>query len=434
MDGIILKNITLDGKQVDISISNGTITEVSPAGSNPTPDLSEGQQSVPVQTIDCTGKTAIPGFVNAHTHAAMSLLRGVGEDMVLQDWLDHIWSIEAHIDEPFVLSASKVAAIEMIKTGTTTFNDMYWHSPMTRQAASEAGLGCLVSYTFLDGFDENVAARQRDECQKVVEMSKGWGPREHLSVSIHSVYTVSEPQILWVTEYARKNGLRIHLHIAETEQEVIDCKANHGGLTPVEYFDSLGVLGPDVIAAHALWLSEKDVEILGNRGVNCVHNVNSNLKLASGIGFLCKELRDAGANVCLGTDGCASSNNLDMLETMKTTAIVSKGWRRDPTSLPLQELLDMATVNGAKALGIKTGKIAEGWDADILIIDTDSTFFLSPAAFLPNFIYSAHSDCISSVVSGGRLVMRDRKVEGEGEILEEGWNALHKILKLNTKE
>lgn len=424
MDGIILKNITLDGKQVDITIVDGIITKILPAGPS----------SANVQTIDCTGKTAMPSFVNAHTHAAMSLLRGVGEDMVLQDWLDHIWSIESHIDEPFVLSASRVAALEMIKTGTSTFNDMYWHSPMTRQAASEMGLGCVVSYTFLDNFDEEVAARQRDESQRLLEMSKNWGKREHLTVSIHSVYTVSEPQILWVTEFARKNGLRIHLHIAETEQEVIDCKAKHGDLTPVEYFDSLGVLGPDVIAAHALWLNEKDVEILGKRGVNCVHNINSNLKLASGIGFLSKELRQAGANVCLGTDGCASSNNLDMLEAMKTTAIVSKGWRRDPTSLPLQELLEMATVNGGKALGIKTGRIAEGWDADILIVDTDNTFFLSPAPFLPNLIYSAHSDCISSMVSGGRLVMRDRIVPGEKEIIEEGRKALNTILELTTKE
>ena len=185
--------------------------------------------------------------------------------------------------------------------------------------------------------------------------------------------------------------------------------------------------GPDVIAAHSLWLSEKDVEILGRRGVNCVHNINSNLKLASGYKFLWKELKDAGANVCLGTDGAASSNNLDMLEAMKTAAFLQKAWRNDPSALHLKDLLDMATVNGGKALGLKTGKIEEGWDADIQIIDTDSTFFLSPGSFLANYIYSAHSDCISSLIAGGRLVMKDRKVQGEKEILSEGWKALETI-------
>ena len=141
---------------------------------------------------------------------------------------------------------------------------------------------------------------------------------------------------------------------------------------------------------------------------------------------------DAGANICLGTDGCASSNNLDILEAMKTTAIVSKGWRRDPTSLPLQDLLDMATVNGGKALGVKTGRIEEGWDADIQIIDTDNTFFLSPAPFLANLVYSAHSDCVSSLVSGGRLVMRDRTVPGEEEILEGGREALSFIANIRN--
>lgn len=422
MGKILLKNITLDGRPTDIRIEGGRIASILPA---------EGGLTVPegFESVDCSGKTAVPGFVNAHTHAAMTLLRGIGEDMVLQDWLDHIWRIEAHLDEPFVYSGTKVATLEMAKTGTTSFNDMYWYSPMARKAAEETGLGCLVSYTFLDNFDPDTAARQKDGCQAMFATVGSWGPRSKFAVSVHSVYTVSEPLILWATEFARRNGLRIHIHVSETEREVIDCNAAHGGLSPVEYLDSLGVLGPDVIAAHTLWLSEKDVEILGARGVSCVHNINSNLKLASGYKFLWKELSDAGANVCLGTDGCASSNNLDMLEAMKTCAITQKAWRNDPTALPIETLLDMATVNGGKALGLKTGKIAEGWDADIQIVDTDSTFFLSPGPFLANFIYSAHSDSVVSLVAGGEFVMRDRKVAGEEEILRVGRKELSLIEK-----
>ena len=189
-------------------------------------------------------------------------------------------------------------------------------------------------------------------------------------------------------------------------------------MSPVEYLDSLGVLSDNVIAAHTLWLSENDIKILAQRGVTCVHNVNSNLKLASGYRFLYNELRDAGVNVCLGTDGCASSNNLDMLEAMKTAAMIQKAWRQDPSAMPLKEILQIATLNGARALGIDAGRVEEGALADLIIVDTENYNFVSPGPFLANFIYSAHADCIDSVICNGKFVMRGRKVEGEKEILE----------------
>jgi 5-methylthioadenosine/S-adenosylhomocysteine deaminase len=198
-------------------------------------------------------------------------------------------------------------------------------------------------------------------------------------------------------------------------------------MSPVEYLDSLGVLGPDVIAAHTLWLSPKDIEILGKRGVTCVHNVNSNLKLSSGYRFLYSELKEAGANICLGTDGCASSNNLDMLETMKTSAMIQKAWRKDPTVMNMEEILAMATENAGKGLGLNLGKIEEGALADILIIDTDNYSFLSPGSFLANLIYSAHSDCVDSVICKGRFVMKNRVVPGEKEILREASRILKKL-------
>ncbi|MDY6183375.1 MAG: amidohydrolase family protein, partial [Candidatus Cryptobacteroides sp.] len=168
--------------------------------------------------------------------------------------------------------------------------------------------------------------------------------------------------------------------------------------------------------------------ILGDRRVNCVHNINSNTKLASGYRFRYNELRDAGANVCIGTDGCASSNNLDMLEAMKTTALFQKAWRENPKALPLCELISLATRNGADALGLDTGRLEVGMQADICIVNTDSSFFLSPGSFLSNFIYSAHSDCIDSLISMGRFVMRNRKVEGEERILTDARKELGKIM------
>ncbi len=414
MSDIVLRSITLDGKASDILISSDRISEIVPAGHGFSSDVPAGAEE-----MDCKGKTAIPGFYNMHTHAAMSLMRGIGEDAAnLQDWLNMIWMKEKNIGADFIYWGTKVACLEMIRTGTTTFNDQYWFQEAAHKAAAEMGIRSVISYVILDRNDPEEAARQREQCEKSYEESLKWNDGALFEVSAHAVYTVSEEMLLWAAEFARKRSLHLHIHLCETRKEVEDCRSLHGGLSPVEYLDRLGVLGPNVIAAHTLWLSDNDVRLLGEHGVTCVHNINSNTKLASGYKFRYNELRDAGANVCLGTDGCASSNNLDLLEAMKTSAIVQKAWRDDTHAMPLGELFSLATTNGARALSLDGGVIAEGKLADISIVDTDSTFFLSPAPFLANLVYSAHSDCIDSVIAGGRFVMKHRKVEGESEILE----------------
>ena len=410
MGTILLKNITLNGSQSDIVVSDGLISTISKAGE-------ATAAASGAEIMDCTGKTAFPGFINMHTHAGMSMMRGLGEDVCFQDGISSIWKIESKIDAEYNYWATKVAAVEMIKTGTTTFNDQYWFIPSARKAAVEMGIFPVFSYVVLDNYDKEKAERQKEECEQLYQLSREWKDDSIFSIAFHAIYSVSEPMILWATEFARKHNLNLHIHLSETRKELEDCMAAHGGLSPVEYLERLGVLGPNLIAAHTLWLSEKDIELLGKYKVNCVHNVNSNLKLASGYKFKYQELKDAGANVCIGTDGCASSNNLDMLEAMKTSAILQKAWRNNPKAMPLDELAAAATVNGAKALRLNTGVLEVGKRADILIVDTDNTFFLSPGSFLANFIYSAHSDCIDSVIAGGRFVMKNRVVPGEKEVL-----------------
>lgn len=423
MGKILLKNIVTEGVVSDILIDGNLIVGIFPADDAGCPDeFSEG-----AYLVDCAGKTAVPGFVNMHTHAGMSMMRGVGEDIAFHEWLDRIWQIESKIDEEWVYHATKVACLEMIKTGTTTFNDHYWYMSMGHKAALEMGLRPVLAYVICDRNDPQESERQKKQCRERYEESLAWKDDSTFAVAIHAIYSVREEMIVWATEFARSHGLKIHIHVSETRKEVDDCMALHGGMSPVEYLDSLGVLGPDVIAAHTLWLSEEDVRILGERGVNCVHNVNSNLKLASGYKFLYNELRDAGANICLGTDGCASSNNLDMLETMKTSAMIQKAWRDDPSAMPLNEIMDMATVNGGKALGLNIGRIEKGALADILIVDTDNYNFLSPGSFEANLVYSAHSDCIDSVICNGRFIMQGRVVPGEKEILAEAKKVLSKL-------
>lgn len=421
MGMILLKNIECKGRPVDILIDENRIAAVKPAGEVNVADSA-------CEVVDCTGRAAVPGLVNMHTHAGMAIMRGVGEDIAFHEWLDRIWQVETKIDDELVYHSTKIACLEMIKTGTTTFNDHYWYMPMGYKAALEMGLRGVHAYVVLDRNDPEESERQKVQCQEMYELAKAWGDTSTFCIAIHAIYSVREEMFVWAADFARERGLKIHIHLSETRKEIEDCKAQHNGMSPVEYLDSLGVLGPDVIAAHTLWLSEKDIEILGKRGVNCVHNVNSNLKLASGYKFLYNELRDAGANICLGTDGCASSNNLDMLETMKTSAMIQKAWRDDPTAMPLPELMDMATVNAGKALGLNIGKIEEGALADILIVNKEGYNFISPGSFEANLVYSAHSDCIESVICNGRFIMRDRVVPNEEKILEEARKTLKKLM------
>jgi len=421
MGSILLKNIAVEGVATDILIEGNLISKIDAA-------IDESALPHGTEIVECTGKAVLPGLVNMHTHAGMSMMRGVGEDIAFHEWIDRIWKVESRIDEEYVYHATRLACLEMIKTGTTTFNDHYWHMPMAHKAAVEMGLRPVLAYVICDRNDPEESERQKLQCSQMYDEAMTWNDMTQFAIAIHAIYSVSEPLMLWAVDFARERGLKIHIHLSETRKEIEDCKAQHGGLSPVEYLDRLGVLGEDVIAAHTLWLSENDIRILGERKVTCVHNVNSNLKLTSGYRFLYNELRDAGANICLGTDGCASSNNLDMLETIKTSAMIQKAWRDDPTAMPLEELIAAATANAGKALGQNLGRIEEGALADLIIIDTDNYNFISPGSFLANFIYSAHSDCVDSMICNGRFVMRERVVEGEKEILEQARKVMTKLI------
>lgn len=423
MGSVLLRNISLSGSAKDVLIHEGRISRIEQAGS-----ASSWNLAGDIEIMNCSGKVAIPGFINMHSHSPMSLMRGVGEDMVFKDWIQRIWEIEKNVDEDFVYWGTKVACVEMIRTGTTCFNDQYWFHEASYRAAKDMGLRIATGYDILEYLGESQNPRIKDECiESTGRCLSEWGDEAIYVLNFHAIYTVSESIMKWAGEYAREKGLKLHIHLSETRKEVEDCKRMHKGLTPVEYLDSIGVLGPNILAAHTLWLTDRDIEILAARKVNCIHNINSNTKLASGYRFRYDELRDAGVNICLGTDGCASSNNLDMLEAMKTSALFQKAWRDDPSAMPLDELMDAATINGAKALNLDSGRLEEGAIADISIIDTDNSFFLSPAPFMSNLIYSAHSDCIDSVMCAGKFLMRHREIEGEKEIYAQARKAIQKI-------
>lgn len=407
MGRILIKDIYLNGSQADILIEGNRISKIADKIENIYTDAT---------VLDGSGKAAIPGFANMHTHAAMTMMRGSKEDEKLHKWLSGIWEMETRLDDELVYWGTKLACIEMIKTGTTFFNDQYFRIESAVKATSEMGLRGAHSFVFLDLGDKEKMAIQREECQKAFEASRLWGDTSIFEIGVHSIYTVSEENILWACDFARSHGLKVHIHIAETAQELEESIEKHS-CTPVQYLENLGIFSKDIIAAHCIWLDGNDIATLGRHRVNVVHNINSNLKLASGYKFKFQEMEDAGANVCLGTDGVASNNNLDMMETMKIAALVQKAWRKDPTAIPLAQLLASATMNGYRAFGLEGGEIRESALADLCLIDIDNYSFTPNINFRANLVYSAHSDCVQTVICNGKIVMKDRQIEGEKETL-----------------
>ena len=418
MNRILLKDIYLNGDIKDILIEGKIITAIS--------DSIDTDGLDNLEVVDCKGKAAIPGFINMHTHSGMTLMRGFNEDSSLMDWLQDVWRIEPRLDDELLYWGTKLACVEMIKTGTTCFLDQYWRVDVTSRAVAEMGIRSVQAHVALDMKDESKSDFIKSEFERIYKDSQNWDELNTLCVGIHAPYSVSDSLIKWCSNFAREKGLKVHIHVSETAKENADS-VELNGCSPFEHLEKLGVLGPEVIAAHCVWLSNNDMDIMAKYGVTPVHNINSNLKLSSGYKFLYNELKERGINVTLGTDGNGSSNNLDMRETMKTAALLQKGWREDPTALPLNELMDMATVNGANALGIDAGEIKVGKLADINIIDIDNYAFTPNINFLSNLVYSANSSCIESVICNGKFVMKNRVVEGEKEILEKV-NSIYKKL------
>ncbi len=416
-NNILIKEILFNNSKYDILIKENKIEKIEPH-----------LQCDSCMVIDGKGKAIIPGLINMHTHAAMTLMRGVGEDMELKDWLyNKIWPIEQKLDDELVYWGTKLACLEMLKTGTTCFNDQYWNLEAAVKAVSEMGLRSIQPFVILDLGDKSKSETIKKECIEAWEKSKKWGPLNSFAIGIHAPYSVSEEMIVWGCNFARDNNLLVHIHLSETENENKESIDLHG-LTPTAYLEKLGVLGANVIAAHCLWIDNNDMAILAKRGVKVVHNINSNLKIASGYKFRYNEFRDSGIVVSLGTDGCASSNNLDMLETMKTTALLQKGWRRDATALPINELMDLSTKNAGIALGINIGEIKEGALADLTIIDIDNYAFTPNINLNANLIYSANSSCVNTVICDGKILMKERVVKGEDKIIENVNRLFKKIL------
>ncbi|MDH7500162.1 MAG: amidohydrolase family protein [candidate division NC10 bacterium] len=403
---ILIQGVGLNGERKDIWIRGNRIQRIA--------DRIEEKAEIVISGRD---KIAIPPFINGHTHAAMTLLRGYADDMPLQEWLlTKIWPVEAHLTEEDVYWGVKLACLEMIKTGTTFFNDMYWHWRGAARAVAEMGIRAALSAVFIDTFNEEKMKEQIALNERLFAESLEYNPRVIFTLGPHALYTVSEKALRWSAEFAREKDILIHFHLSETREEVQECVKEHG-VRPVEYLERLGFLSPNLIACHCIWLHEEEMDLLQAHGVKVVHTPVSNMKLSVGGVFPYVQLRERGLVISLGTDGCASNNNLDMLETAKFASLLQKFHTHNPVVQKAREAFEMLTIEGARAFRLDCGVIAEGKWADIALVDLNQPQMVPHFNTESDLIYSANGSCIDTLICDGKVLMQNRRVEGEEEII-----------------
>ena len=338
---ILSPNTNFEGKQ-SLLIKDDVISEIAP----------QIDESDVDKVIDATGKILLPGLINTHTHLSMTLFRGLADDLSLDSWLnDHIWPMEANLNGDYCYIGALLGAVELIKSGTTTFSDMYFYMEDVARAVDEAGIRAVLSYGMIDFGDEEKRKNEIRENLTLFENCNGMADgRIKVFFGPHSPYTASEELLIKVRELADKYGMGIHIHVSETQKEINDV-SEEKGLRPFEYLDKIGLLGPDVVAAHSVWLSDEEIEIIRKNDVKVSHNPCSNMKLASGIAPISKLLEN---DICvsIGTDGASSNNNLDLIEELKTASLLQKVSTLDPKVLNSDEAIAMGTIKGAEALGL----------------------------------------------------------------------------------
>ncbi|PYT52091.1 MAG: amidohydrolase [Acidobacteria bacterium] len=366
------------------------------------------------QTIDAKGKLVLPGLINGHTHVPMALLRGLKDDVTLEEWLTKaIFPAEAkNVNEEFVRWGTRLAAAEQIRGGVTTFVDMYYFEDAIAEETKLAGMRGVLGETFLDfpAPDNKSNAAMLDYTEKFLKRWQG-DPLIHAAVAPHSMYLCSPKTLQDSAALARKYNAPILIHVAETKKE-LGASREKNGTTPVQYLDRLGILGPDVVAAHCIWVDAADRKILAQRQVGCVHNPSSNMMLASGVAPVIEE-RAAGIAVGLGTDGPAGSNNdLDLMEEMDLAAKLQKVTKMDPRALGAKAVVEMATIEGARALHMEKeiGSLETGKKADIIVIGLDAPNAVPMYDVYSQLAYALKGSDVETVIIGGRAVMRDRKL------------------------
>lgn len=404
---ILLKNVKLNNVITDVFIRDNKFEKIA-----------QNIQEHANKTIDCSNMAMLPAFYNNHSHAPMSIFRGISDDKNLFDWLNNdIWPREAKLTDEMIYTATKFSALEMIKTGTVFFSDMYFGMEPLLNAVADMGIRAGLSFGSLDAFDKNKYKTEVEKINAFLEMKNPNPDLIQKVLAIHSVYTVSPELITYNVNLAKEHNMRLHIHACETKKEVDDCVKEHG-MTPIAYLDKYGALSDKTILAHSVWLDDNDIDILAKKGVWLCTNPSSNFKLCSGM-FMLQKLLDRGCKVTLGTDGMASNNELSMLSEMKLCALSAKIQAQSPVAGAATDIFKIATYNGAHAFGLDTGEIVQGKLADCILVNLNNHFLVPEYNLISNMVYAADSSCIDTVICNGKILMQNHKVEGEEKIIED---------------
>ena len=421
-NALILNPNNFENKKQSLLIKDDLIAEIAET-------IDEGNVD---KIIDAEGKILLPGLINTHTHLSMTLFRGLADDLSLDSWLnDHIWPMEANLNGDYCYIGALLGAVELIKSGTTTFSDMYFYMEDVARAVEDAGIRAVLSYGMIDFGDSEKREAEIEENLQLFKSCNGMADgRIKVFFGPHSPYTASEDLLIKVRELADEYNMGIHIHVSETEKEINDS-LDEKGLRPFEYLEKIGFLGPDVVAAHCVWLSDEEIKIIKKHDVKVSHNPCSNMKLASGIAPVSKLIEN---DICvsIGTDGASSNNNLDLIEELKTASLLQKVSTLDPKVLTSDEAITMATIKGAEALGLENeiGSIEVGKKADIILIDTNSANMVPDSSSLSsNVIYSANGSNVDTTICNGKILMENKKltVLDEQEIYDKAKKAIKEL-------
>jgi len=375
------------------------------------------------ETIDAAGAILVPPLLNGHTHAAMTLFRGYGDDLPLMRWLEEkVWPIERQLEPEDVYWGTRLACLEMIRNGTGRFWDMYWHPEAAARAVRDAGLRATVAAPLID-VDGRTEAMREAARRSLDELSES-GDRVDAGLAPHAIYTVTESSLRWIADLAAEKGITVQIHLSETEQEVIDC-VNANGARPAHYLDRVGLLNPRTVLAHGVWLDESELELIAARGAVIVTNPVANLKLAVGRVFPYVRARAAGIQVGLGTDGPGSNNSLDLFADMKVFALLQKHEARDSAAVTAEETLEIATGRRAPLLGAAPG-LEVGQPADFLLLRADAPE-LSFGELAAALVYAASGGVVQATVVAGQVLMRDGEIEGAEDVLARAFERGHRL-------
>ncbi|MBF0190389.1 MAG: amidohydrolase [Magnetococcales bacterium] len=404
---LLIRNTRLPGasEPIDIQISQGRIQAMGPA-------LTPLDHS---ELLDAQGMAATPGLVNGHTHASMTLFRGFGDDMPLMQWLQtRIWPAEARLTENDVYWGARLACLEMIRSGTVAFEDMYWHFHGMARAVEESGLRAGVGAVMIDVAGEDQAASCRRLTEQTFEESSRYSERVRFTLTPHAIYTVSPASLRWTAEFSARHDLPVHIHLSETHHEVEQCLQQHG-VRPAVHLDRQGLLTPRVLLAHGVWLDDDELDLIAARGATLVTNPVSNMKLAVGGVFPFARAAARNIPIALGSDGAASNNSLDLFQEMKCLALIQKHAQNDPTALPAHEAWDVATGARASLLG-RSGRLVPGERADLLLLRNEDPEMTPEHDLVSNLVYAATGHVVDTMIVDGKILMKNRIIPGEEEI------------------